>query len=131
MSKKPLPRIITGAVITTIAVAALLTFTRGETPATDTASASLPSVSGTNEPLVEDASPTASASPSADTAEREAKVKRTAGPTSSTTKAPVGSAPKPSKPSKPRPSDPTQPPSPSPSPSNPCGFLEAVLGGCR
>ena len=32
MSKKPLPRIITGAVITTIAAAAVLTFTRGEVP---------------------------------------------------------------------------------------------------
>lgn len=127
MSKKPFPRIITGAVITTIAVAALLTFTRGETPATDTAAASLPSVSGTNEPVVEGATPKPSSSPSADTAEREAKDKKNV--TTNTVKAPV-STPTTTAP-KPRPSKPTtEAPSPSPSPSpNNCGLL--ILLGCK
>ncbi len=128
MSKKPLPRIITGAVITTIALAAFLTFTRGEAPATDTASASLPSVSGTDKPVVEGPTPTPSSSASADTAEREAKNKKKA--TTTTVKAPVSrpttTAPKP-RPSKP----PTQSPSPSPSPTptRDCGLF--VLLGCK
>ncbi|GAA3512461.1 hypothetical protein GCM10022234_03800 [Aeromicrobium panaciterrae] len=125
MSKKPLPRIVTGAVITTIAVAALLTFTRGETPATDTASASLPSVSGTNEPVVEGATPEPSSSPSADTAEREASSRPTT-TASKPVRTPTSAPPKP-RPSKP---DPTQAPSPSPSPSpNNCGLL--ILLGCK
>lgn len=127
MSKKPFPRIITGAVVTTIAVAAFLTFTRGEAPQTDTASASVPGVSGTANPFVEGSTttPTPSPSASADAAERNAE---TANPKATTparvtpTRSPTSSPPK---------NNPTRPtPTPTPSPQ-PCDLLGAILGGCK
>lgn len=126
MYTKPLPRIIASVVVAMIAVAAFLTFTRGEAPAADTASATLPGVSS-NAPVVGSSTPTPSSSPSADAAEREAESERTQTPTGSPTQggpttSPTTSAPDP---------EPTkEPPPPSPSPKPTCGLLSTLLG-CR
>ncbi|WP_332642158.1 hypothetical protein [Aeromicrobium sp.] len=132
MYSKPLPRIITGAVVAMIAVAAFLTFTRGEAPAADTASATLPGLSGKNAPVVGSSTPTPTSPASADTAEREAE---SAG--SEDTKTPTGSpaqggggpttTPTTSAPD-PEPTKEPPPPSPTPTP-NRCGLF--VLLGCK
>ena len=129
MSKKPLPRIITGAVITTIAAAAVLTFTRGEVPNPDTASALLPGVSGTSGPSVAGSTATPSSPASADAAERDAKA-AVADPSANggdTTK-PPSSTPPGNTPA------PTQAPAPAPSPTQTSnnglgGLLGDLLGG--
>lgn len=132
MYSKPLPRIITGAVVVMIAVAAVLTFTRGETPATDTASATLPGVSDKAGPVVvgSESTPTPSTAASADAAERQAnEVDPETGEPVSTgggsvpAKTPTTTAPD---------RDPTEPPpSPTPTPKPPCGVVGAILGGCK
>ena len=136
MSKKPLPRIITGAVITTIAAAAVLTFTRGEVPNPDTASALLPGVSGTSGPSVAGSTATPSSPASADAAERNAKA-AVADPS----KAPSGTSANGGDTTKPPSSTPpgntpapTQAPAPAPSPTQTSnnglgGLLGDLLGG--
>lgn len=129
MYSKPLPRIITGAVVAMIAVAAFLTFTRGEAPAADTASATLPGVSGKNTPVVVGSTVTPTTPASADAAEREADSKGTKTPTTTPTSG-GGPTTAPTKPApNPDPTDEPPPPSPSPSPKPRCGLL--VLLGCE
>lgn len=133
MYSKPLPRIITGAVVAMIAVAAFLTFTRGETPATDTASATLPGVSGKNAPVVGSSTPTPTSPASADAAERAADATDSEDAKTPTGSPTQGAGVPTTPPSKPAPNpDPTEePPPPSPSPKPPCGLVGALLGACK
>ncbi|MDR7086372.1 cytoskeletal protein RodZ [Aeromicrobium panaciterrae] len=132
MYSKPWPRIITGAVVAMIAVAAFVTFTRGETPATDTASATLPGVSGKNAPVVVSSTPTPSSPASADAAEREAESTDSKGTTKTPTTSPTHSGPTTSPTtSAPDPDPTTEPPPPSPSPKPPCGLVGSILGSCK
>lgn len=126
MYSKPLPRVIAGAVVAMIAVAAVLTFTRGEAPATDTASATLPGVTSGTDPVVERSTPTSKTPASADATESEAaETPATTPATSRPTTSPTTTAPKP---------DPTDPPDPKPTPSPtrpaPCSLVGALLGTC-
>jgi len=132
VSKKPLPRIIAGAVITTVAAAAFLTFTRGDTPQTDTAAALLPGVSDTAGPIVEGSTPTPSSPASADATERAAETAAAIEPSEAprTTSSSGGGTTKSPKPRANDP-DPTQAPSPTPTPTQDCDLLSAILGGCK
>lgn len=128
---KPLPRIIAGAVVAMIAMAAFLTFTRGEAPAADTASATLPGVSGKNAPIVGSSTPKPTSHASADAAEREAESAEGAEtPTGSPTQGGGGPTTSPTT-SAPNPDPTEEPPSPSPSPKPPCGLFGALLGTCN
>ncbi len=140
MFKKPFPRIVAATVIAMIATAAVLTFTRGEAPVTDTASATLPGVSDTSGPVVvgSETTPSPSSPASADAAERAAqnsddkgKSKNPArtplqgGPTGSpTTTPPHDPDPDPAPEPKPDPE-----PTPSPTPTRNCGVF--VIIGCK
>ncbi|MEO6606483.1 MAG: hypothetical protein ABIN55_12830 [Aeromicrobium sp.] len=127
MFKKRLPRIVAGSVIAMVAIAAVLTFTRGETPPTDTASATLPDVSGTSGPVVVGSTtkPKPSATRSADAAERNA-AKEDADSTG-TTKTPVRTPSNGSPTSSPTTTPPPDPePEPEPTttpPAKKCYFL--------
>lgn len=134
MYSKPLPRVVAGAVVAMIAVAAFLTFTRGEAPAADTASATLPGVSGKNAPVVVGSTGTPTTPASADTAEREAETADDKG----ATKSPTGSSPQgggstttpTTQAPDPDPTEEPPPPSPSPTPTpKQCGVF--VLLGCK
>lgn len=133
MFSTPLPRVITGAVVAMIAVAAFLTFTRGEAPATDTASATLPGVSGKNAPVVGSSTPTPTSPASADAAEREAESAGSEGtetPTGSPTQGAGGPTTTPTNPA-PDPDPTEEPPPPSPSPKPPCSLAGALFGSCN
>lgn len=130
MYSKPLPRIISGAVVAMIAVAAFLTFTRGEAPAADTASATLPGLSDKNAPVVGSSTPTPTSHASADAAERKAEANDSKTPTGSPTQGAGGPIATPTKPAPdPDPTEEPRPPSPSPKP--PCSLVGALLGTCR
>ncbi len=136
MFKKPFPRIVAATVVAMIAAAAVLTFTRGETPATDTASATLPGVSGTSGPVVVGSpnTPKPSSHASADATERDAEKadsKATKTPTKTPTQGgrPTGS-PTTTPPKDPDPEpEPSPSPSPSPTPTRNCGVF--VILGCK
>lgn len=133
MFKKPFPRIVAAAVIAMIATAAVLTFTRGETPATDTASVTLPGVSSNSGPVVVGSAtkPKPSSPASADAAERRAEKADSKGTTKAPVKAPVKSTPT-HAPTTTPPKDPEPEPEPPKDPEpQPCHLLGAIFGTCK
>lgn len=136
-----IPKLVSGAVLTMVAVAALLMFTRGDSPRADaTTLASLPGTSGTDGPTVNE-NPKSSGSTSTldepedksdkPKAQAQAQAKATdeptvAGGTSTPTQAPTTTPPSTTPPTTEAP----PPPSPTPDPprSGLGGLLDVLLG---
>lgn len=111
------------AVVTTIATATVLTFTRGDTAAADRI-ASLPQASN-DSPVVAGRTPGATTKPTPSATTPSPKADK---PVAQAPK-PAETADQPSAPSTTKPPKPTTAPTPSPSPTPPKNLLEILLGG--